>query len=155
MSDSSSGASLFVIQYFVIRHPINSLFMLNQTLLFYWLNKCFASCLAFLGLEFSAQKLVSQNLHDWNASLKNFLLHPILMHLKLMHNTFLLLSDSISISIYLSIYMNIYIYIYIYIYRKQSSAFKRLLETLLLTIKMCTGFTTDALWVNRKVYQCH
>ena len=31
---------------------------------------------------------------------------------------------------------------------KQSSAFKRLLETLLLAIKMCTGFTTDVIWVN-------
>ena len=47
---------------------------------------------------------------------------------------------------------------YIYIYRntskmritmeteQQSSAFKRLLETLLLAIKMCTGFTTDVIW---------
>ena len=30
---------------------------------------------------------------------------------------------------------------------QQSSAFKRLLETLLLAIKMCTGFTTDVIWV--------
>ena len=48
---------------------------------------------------------------------------------------------------------------YIYIYwntskmritmetEQQSSAFKRLLETLLLAIKMCTGFTTDVIWV--------
>ena len=27
-----------------------------------------------------------------------------------------------------------------------------LLETLLLAIKMCTGFTTDVIWVNTKVY---
>ena len=54
--------------------------------------------------------------------------------------------------------MYIYVYIYIYIYIcigtqvkctqlwKQSSSFKQLLETLLLTIKTCTGFTTDATW---------
>ena len=35
---------------------------------------------------------------------------------------------------------------------KQSSAFKRLLETLLLAIEMCTVFTTDVTWVNTKVY---
>ena len=35
---------------------------------------------------------------------------------------------------------------------KQSSAFKRPLETPLLAIKMCTGFTTDVIWVNTKVY---
>ena len=35
---------------------------------------------------------------------------------------------------------------------KQSSAFKWLLENLLLAIKMCTGFPTDITWVNTKVY---
>ena len=44
-----------------------------------------------------------------------------------------------------------------YMYRNSSnmhSDFKRLLETLLLTIKMCTGFTTatDVTWVNTKVW---
>ena len=49
--------------------------------------------------------------------------------------------------------MCIYMYIYIYIYIgtqekctqqwKQSSGFKRLLKTLLLAIKICTGLTTD------------
>ena len=34
---------------------------------------------------------------------------------------------------------------------EQSSAFKRLLESLLLAIKMCTGFTTDVIWVNTRV----
>ena len=35
---------------------------------------------------------------------------------------------------------------------KQTSAFKRLLEILLLALKVCTGFTTDAMWVNTKLY---
>ena len=34
---------------------------------------------------------------------------------------------------------------------KQSSAFKQLLEALLLVIKMCTSFTKDVIWVNTKV----
>ena len=52
-------------------------------------------------------------------------------------------------------------FIYIYIYTrtqakyteqwKQSSAFKQLLETLFLTIKKCTGFTIDVIWVNTKM----
>ena len=50
------------------------------------------------------------------------------------------LSFSLSFSFYLS-------------GRKQSSTFKWLLETLLLAIKMCTGFTTDAKWLNTKVYR--
>ena len=33
---------------------------------------------------------------------------------------------------------------------KQSSAFKQYLETLLVAIKMCTGFTTDVIWANTK-----
>ena len=33
-----------------------------------------------------------------------------------------------------------------------SSAFKLLLETLLLALRVCTGFTTDVIWVNTKVY---
>ena len=32
------------------------------------------------------------------------------------------------------------------------STFKQLLETLLLPIKMCNGFTTDDIWVSTKVY---
>ena len=32
------------------------------------------------------------------------------------------------------------------------SAFKQLLGTLLLPIKMCNGFTTDDIWVSTKVY---
>ena len=44
---------------------------------------------------------------------------------------------------------NIYIYIYIYIYRNtMKMAFKWFLEALLFSIKMCTGFTTDVIWVN-------
>ena len=41
--------------------------------------------------------------------------------------------------------------------RKQRSAFERLLETLLLDLKinMCAGFTTDVIWVNTRVVQCH
>ena len=39
--------------------------------------------------------------------------------------------------------------------RKQRSAFKRLLETLLLDLKMWAGFTTDVIWVNTRVVQCH
>ena len=31
---------------------------------------------------------------------------------------------------------------------KQSSAIKQLLETFFLTIKMCTDFTTDVIWIN-------
>ena len=34
---------------------------------------------------------------------------------------------------------------------KQSSAFKQLLETVLLAVKVRTGFTTDFVWVNIKV----
>ena len=34
---------------------------------------------------------------------------------------------------------------------KQRSAIKQLLKTLLLVIKMCTGFTTDVIWMNIKV----
>ena len=34
---------------------------------------------------------------------------------------------------------------------KQSSALKHLLETLLLGIKMCTGFTAYVIWTNTKV----
>ena len=35
---------------------------------------------------------------------------------------------------------------------KRSSAFKQLLETLVVNIKMCIVFTTDVIWVNKKVY---
>ena len=50
-----------------------------------------------------------------------------------------------------------YIYIYIYVYRntikctkrwKQSSATKRLLETLFFAKKMCTDFPADVIWIN-------
>ena len=34
---------------------------------------------------------------------------------------------------------------------KQSSAIKQRLEALLLAIKMCTGFTTDVIWMNTNV----
>ena len=30
--------------------------------------------------------------------------------------------------------------------KKQSSAIKKLLEILFVTVRMCTGFTTDVLW---------
>ena len=60
------------------------------------------------------------------------------------------------IYVYIYIYNIVYIYIYnktniyrntrkMHITTKQSSAFKRLLETLLHAIKMCTGFTTDVI----------
>ena len=35
---------------------------------------------------------------------------------------------------------------------KRSSAFKHLLENLVVDIKMCTVLTTDVIWVNTKVY---
>ena len=35
---------------------------------------------------------------------------------------------------------------------KQSSTFKRLIETLLLAIKMCSGFTTYVIWMNTRFY---
>ena len=53
--------------------------------------------------------------------------------------------------------MPLYIYQIIDIYQntikctkqwKQSSATKQLLETLFLTIKMCTDFPTDVIWTN-------
>ena len=37
--------------------------------------------------------------------------------------------------------------------RKQSSAIKQLLGTLLLAMKMCTAFTTDVTWMMLRV-QC-
>ena len=48
------------------------------------------------------------------------------------------------------IYMYIYIYIYIYIYTqiKTQNDGNRNSETLLLAIKMCTGFTTDGICMN-------
>ena len=62
------------------------------------------------------------------------------------------------IFIYVFMYRYVYIYTYIYIYiyiseRKQNAhnngnraqPLKRLLETLFLAIKKCTGFTTDAI----------
>ena len=35
---------------------------------------------------------------------------------------------------------------------KRISAFKQLLETLVVDIKICNVFTTDVIWVNTKVY---
>ena len=55
---------------------------------------------------------------------------------------------SVSLSLSLSLSFSFYLS-----GRKQSSTFKWLLETLLLAIKMCTGFTTDAKWLNTKVYR--
>ena len=45
----------------------------------------------------------------------------------------------------LLILLNTYFVIYIYIY---SSAIKQLLETLSLSIKMCTALPTDVIWMN-------
>ena len=55
---------------------------------------------------------------------------------------------SVSLSLSLSLSFSFYLS-----GRKHSSTFKWLLETLLLAIKMCTGFTTDAKWLNTKVYR--
>ena len=56
--------------------------------------------------------------------------------------------------------MRIYLYVCIYIYRNSRKLhmtietelyLKRLLETLLLAMKRCTGFTIDVIWVNKNV----
>ena len=46
------------------------------------------------------------------------------------------------------IYVYIYIYIYIYTQIKTQNDGNRNSETLLLAIKMCTGFTTDGICMN-------
>ena len=55
------------------------------------------------------------------------------------------------------IYTYIGIYIYISEHKKNAhndgnEALSLILETLLLAIEMCTGFTTDVIWVNTKMY---
>ena len=67
----------------------------------------------------------------------------------------------INIFVYMYIYIyNIYMYIYIYISEHKQNAhndgnraqpLKRILKTLFLAIKKCTGFTTNFIWVNTKV----
>ena len=55
--------------------------------------------------------------------------------------------------IYIYIYIYTYIYICIYITKhNQNAQMHKTLETLLLIIKMCNGFTADGIWVNTKVW---
>ena len=76
-----------------------------------------------------------------------FLSLCLCLSLYLCASCFVCLCVSVSLSLSLSLSFSFYLS-----GRKQSPTFKWRLETLLLTIKMCTGFTADAKWLNTKVY---
>ena len=112
------------------------------------LSLCLSLCLS-LSLSVSLSVYLSLSL-CLSVSLSLCLCLSLSLSLSLSVCLSLCVSLCVSVSLSLSLSLSFSFYLS---GRKQSSTFKWLLETLLLAIKMCTGFTTDAKWLNTKVYR--
>ena len=116
------------------------------------LSLCLSLCLS---LSLSVSLFVSLRLSlclSLSVSLSLCLSVSVSLCLSLSLSVCLSLCVSLCVSVSLSLSLSLSFSFYLS-GRKQSSTFKWLLETLLLAIKMCTGFTTDAKWLNTKVYR--
>ena len=111
------------------------------------LSLCLSLCLS-LSLSVSLSVYLSLSLClSVSLSLSLCLSLSLSLSLYLCVSLFVCLFVSLFLSLFLCLSLSLSISL-----EGNSSTFKWLLETLLLAIKMCTGFTTDAKWLNTKVY---